>query len=82
MKNVSVKTTQLLEASKLGTLAYKNGLKAPCQDSELLKMSAFKREIREKVKGEATHIELMKAWQNAWHGANLAYAREYLSKLK
>ena len=39
---VSVKTTQLLEASVLGTLAFKNGLKrAPFYDTELNKFFAF-----------------------------------------
>jgi hypothetical protein len=82
MTTSELKTAQLLEASTLGTLAYNNGIKVPCQDSELLKMSAFKKKIGEKVKGEATSIDLMKAWQNAWHKSNLAYARAYLSKLK
>jgi len=75
MKKASVKTIQILEASVLGTMAFKNGIKrVPYLDSELLKMPPFKNKIGEKVKGEATSIEIMKAWVDAWDNANLANA--------
>ena len=70
---VSVETTQLLEASALGTLAFKNGLKrVPALDKELYKF--FSGAIGETKKGEASSIEIMKAWINAWDNANLANA--------
>ena len=72
---VSLKTTQLLEASVLGTLAFKNGIKrAPALDKELYKF--FGGKIGETKKGEASSIEIMKAWTNAWDNANLANAWE------
>lgn len=71
---VSVKTTQLLEASVLGTLAFKNGLKrAPFYDTELMKFLDG-RGVGETPKGEASSIAIMKAWINAWDNANLANA--------
>ncbi|CAB4152565.1 hypothetical protein UFOVP615_19 [uncultured Caudovirales phage] len=71
---VSVKTTQLLEASVLGTLAFKNGLKrAPFYDTELNKFFAG-RGVGETPKGEASSVAIMKAWTNAWDNANLANA--------
>ena len=71
---VSVKTIQLIEASILGTLAFKNGLKrAPFYDTELNKFFAG-RGVGETPKGEASSIAIMKAWINAWDNANLANA--------
>jgi hypothetical protein len=67
MKNSknTIAASQILEASILGTLAFKNGLKrAPFYDVELSKL--FKnRNVGETPKGEATTINIMKAWTNA-----------------
>lgn len=76
MKN-SIAAAQILEASVLGTLAFKNGLKrAPYYDVELNKFFAG-RNIGETPKGEASSIAIMKAWNNAWDNANLANAWEH-----
>lgn len=76
MKNskVTVKTTQILQASVLGTMAFNNGLKAaPHFDKDLSKMIE-NRNIGETPKGEASSILLYKAWLNAWHNANRSKA--------
>lgn len=67
-----MKNSQILEASILGTLAFKNGLKrAPFYDAELKKFF-IGREIGETPKGEASSIEIMNAWTKAWDTANLS----------
>jgi hypothetical protein len=78
MKKISLKTAQIAEASNLGSLAFKNGINcAPCLDANLLKMPAFSRQIGEKVSGQATTIEIMKAWISSWHRENFA-ANEFV----
>lgn len=71
-RNINMKATQILHASILGTQAYKDGKKkAPFFNTELLKMLEG-REIGKTPKGEASSIEIMKAYTNAWDLANLA----------
>ena len=68
----SIAASQILEASVLGTLAFKNSLKrAPFYDTQLNKFFAG-RGVGETPKGEASSIAIMKAWTNAWDNANLA----------
>ena len=71
-KNTSVAASQILEASVLGTLAFKYGLKrAPFYDTQLNKFFAG-RNVGETPKGEASSIAIMKAWTDAWDNANLS----------
>ena len=74
MKNQSKKSSQILEASVLGTIAFNNGIKrVPHFDLELSKM--FKgRFIGITPKGEASSINIMKAWLQGWDAANLSKA--------
>lgn len=66
-----MKATQILQASVLGTIAFKSGKKCvPAHDSELMKMLA-NRQIGQTPKGHATSIQIMKAWTTAWHNANI-----------
>jgi len=75
-KKTSIAASQILEASVLGTLAFKAGLKrAPYYDTELNKFFTG-RGVGETPKGEASTIAIMKAWTNAWDNANLANAWE------
>ena len=63
--------SQIFEASILGTLAFKAGLKrAPYYDTQLSKMFAG-RKVGETPKGEAPTVAILKAWTNAWDSANL-----------
>lgn len=79
---VSVKTPQLLEASVLGTLAFKNGLKrAPFYDTELNKFFAG-RGVGETPEGEASSVAIMKVWTNAWDAAHIANAWEKVNDSK
>jgi hypothetical protein len=69
-----MKTTQILQASVLGTLAFKSGKKCiPAHDADLMNMLSG-RMIGQTPKGEASNIQIMKAWTNAWHNANIAAA--------
>lgn len=72
----TIAASQILEASVLGTLAFKAGLKrAPFYDTQLNKFFAG-RGVGETPKGEASTVAIMKAWTNAWDNANLANAWE------
>ena len=73
----TIAASQILEASVLGTLAFKAGLKrAPFYDVQLNKFFAG-REVGVTPKGEASTVAIMKAWTNAWDNANLANAWEH-----
>ena len=68
---MTTKTTQILSAAVLGTIAFAQGIKcAPCLDSKLMNMLAG-RQIGETPKGEASSIQLMTEWSKAWTCANL-----------
>lgn len=56
---------QICQASVLGTIAQKSGINAPALDKEMMKMFAG-RKIGEAPKGEASSIDLMKAWTRSW----------------
>lgn len=65
---------QILTASVLGTIAYKEGkLRVPAKDSGLLEMIKGRR-VGETPDGEASTIRLMEAWLEAWDNAK--YAQE------
>lgn len=74
----TTKTTQILTASVFGTMAFNSGKKrVPYHDLDF--NAEFKTQLntwaKDTVEGEATGIELMKAWTNAWDNANLAAAQ-------
>lgn len=70
----TVAKQQILEASVLGTIAFNNGInRAPFYDTTLHKLWAG-RGVGETPKGEASTVEIMKAWTNAWDAANIANA--------
>ena len=67
-----MKATQILQASVLGTIAFKSGKKCvPAWDNDLAKMF-IGRQVGQTPKGEASTIEILKAWTTAWHNANLS----------
>lgn len=74
-------SSQILQASVLGTQAFNAGIKrAPFYDAELQKM-LIDRKIGETPEGEASSVDIMKAWTNSWDAANLS--RElYIAKSK
>lgn len=73
----SIAASQILEASVLGTIAFKNGLKrAPFYDTKLNKFFEG-RKVGETPKGEASTVAIMKAWTDAWDNANLSNAWEH-----
>jgi len=73
-----IANNQIFEASVLGTLAFKNGIKrSPALDKELKKFFVD-RKIGETPEGEASSIDIMKAWTNSWDAANLS--KKYISQ--
>jgi hypothetical protein len=57
------KEIAIIKSAVLGTLAFKNGKKSiPAHDSELLKL----------IGENNCTIDLLNAWINSWHAANLA----------
>lgn len=80
MKASNIKKEQILKAAQLGKLAFEAGQKRVCAwDLELNKMF-IGRNIGETPKGEASSIEIMKAWISAWDSANLSNARSIYFK--
>ena len=66
--------TQILQASVYGTLAFKAGIEsAPCLDKNVKEMIRG-REVAKTPAGEASTVEILKAWRAAWHAANAAAA--------
>ena len=66
------KQDQILRAALLGTDAFKAGKgSAPCLNKEVMEMLTG-RPVGETPKGEASSIEIMDAYSNSWHAANLA----------
>lgn len=71
-KSPSIRKQQLEEAKTLGAKAYENGtISAPAKDPELLKFFEG-RMPGQTPEGEASTVEILKAWSKAWHEANLA----------
>ena len=71
-KKLTPAQIQIIKASLLGTMAFKNGkMRVPMQDIELMNMLQG-RKIGETQKGEASNIQIMKSWISAWDNANLA----------
>lgn len=67
---MTISKQQLLEASVLGTIGFKNKLNAPYQDNQLMQLLDG-RKVGITPKKEASSVEIMKAWTNAWHDANI-----------
>lgn len=71
---------QIIEASVLGTEAYKAGKPAaPALSSELSKMFEG-RKFSETPEGEASTIDLMKAYTQAWNDAKVVEEYELSKK--
>lgn len=63
---------QIQKAADLGIKAFNDGKpSAPCACTELMNMIGT-RQIGETPEGEASSVEIMKAFSNSWITANLA----------
>jgi len=80
MKNLNnKKAAQILQASLLGTIAYQNGMPmAPCLNKELDKMIALCSWVT--PQGEASSMEIMKAYTKAWTAAHISAKWEVFTK--
>lgn len=71
---------QILKAQTLGMIAFVNGKKcAPALDKEVMNMIGS-RKVGEKVKGEATTVQILKAWNHGFVSASFESAKQLLSK--
>lgn len=63
------KQQQLQRAAELGKAALSKGYKAPAQDPDLMALLGAGREIGKTPPGEASTVDIFKAWNRA-HQAN------------
>ena len=63
MVNIS---TQITTAETFGMIDHQQGINAPCQSKELMRMMDG-RQIGETPKGEASSIALLDAWYKGWN---------------
>lgn len=79
MENTAI--AQILEASVLGTEAFKNGLgPAPFYDTEVLKLIG-NRGIGQTPPNEASTVSILKAWQEAYNNAKFVFEYEKSNNL-
>ncbi len=64
--------SQILLASTLGTIAFEQGKKRILGLDQELNNMFINRQIGVTPKGEASSIEIMQAWYDAWDAANIS----------
>ena len=75
-KKNEIGNAQLAKAIELGKAAFENGLKsAPAFNKEVFNIVGYRME-KDTPKGECSINDIMIAYGDAWHKANLANARK------